>query len=518
MQKMKKIESLTKSATSVTIAVFISRILGLVREQVLAYFFGAGKSMDAYVVGYRIPNLLRDLFAEGALGSAFVKVFSSTLEKEGPEKSFKIAQVILSNLLLILGGIVILGMFSADWIVGLIAPEFTKDPAKFDLTVKLTQVMMPFLLFISLSSVLAGMLNSLGVFFLPAFSSSIFNITSVLVGVLGYFLCISLNLNPIYAMAVGVTLGGFLQFYFQYPEVRKRGFSFRFSPDFKDPYFKEVCRLILPVILGLSAVQINIFINTFFATSCGEGAVSWYSYAFRIMYVPLGLFGVGLSQALLPELSRAVARKDFASAKDTFSRALVVSLSLSLPSAVGLYFLAQPVVEVLFERGKFSSLDTINTAEILKILALSLPFYGLSKTAVPLFYSLGKTLIPSLGSILSVVANLIVILLTIKTLGIKGVALGTSLSMVFQCMFLLLVSSLLFKQIPLKFLLRSLFTLGIAVLALSGILIFLAHLEFNSWVYLITAIPLGAIVFLGTCKILGPQETYLFWVKLLKRR
>ncbi|QER42445.1 murein biosynthesis integral membrane protein MurJ [Thermodesulfobacterium sp. TA1] len=514
---MKKIEGLTKSATSVTVAVFISRILGLVREQVLAYFFGAGKIMDAYVVAYRIPNLLRDLFAEGALGSAFVKVFSSTLEKEGPEKSFKVAQTILSNLLIILGTVVIAGVLAAPWIVGFIAPEFTKDPEKFGLTVRLTQIMMPFLLFISLSSVLAGMLNSFRVFFLPAFSSSIFNVASVLVGVLGYFLCVSINLNPIYAMAVGVSLGGFLQFYFQYPEVKKRGFFFTFSPDFKDPSFREVLRLILPVILGLSAVQINIFINTFFATSCGEGAVSWYSYAFRIMYVPLGLFGVGLSQALLPELSRAVARKDFVSAKDTFSRALVVSLSLSLPSAVGLYFLAQPVVEVLFERGRFTSVDTLNTAEILKLLALSLPFYGLSKTAVPLFYSLGKTIVPSLGSILAVLTNLTVILLTIKSLGIKGVALGTSFSLVLQCLFLLTVGAMILKNLPLRFLLKSLFTLGIALLALVGVLFLLKTLGLKSWSYLITAIPTGAVVFLGVCKVLGPEETYLFWVKLIRR-
>ncbi|PMP95363.1 MAG: murein biosynthesis integral membrane protein MurJ, partial [Thermodesulfobacterium geofontis] len=267
---MEKIESITRSATSVTIAVFVSRILGLIREQVLAYFFGAGKSMDAFVVGYRIPNLLRDLFAEGALGSAFIKVFSSSLEKEGIEKSFKIAQILISNFLIILIIIVTLGIIFADYIVSLIAPEFKKDLYKIALTTKLTQIMMPFLLFISLASILAGMLNSFRIFFLPALSSGLFNLVSIIIGVAGYYFLVNIAINPIYAMAVGVTLGGLFQVVFQYPLIKKKGFSFSFSPDFKNEYFKEVLRLMFPVILGLSVVQINIFINTFFATSCGE--------------------------------------------------------------------------------------------------------------------------------------------------------------------------------------------------------------------------------------------------------
>ena len=192
---MKKIESVTKSATSVTIAVFISRILGLIREQVLAYFFGAGKSMDAYVVAYRIPNLLRDLFAEGALGSAFVKVFSSSLEKEGAHKSFKVAQTIISNFLIILLTIVLAGILFSKGIVSIIAPDFKKDPEKFALTVKLTQIMMPFLLLISLSSIVAGMLNTFRIFFLPAVSSGLFNLVSIIVGISGYFILIKMKIE-----------------------------------------------------------------------------------------------------------------------------------------------------------------------------------------------------------------------------------------------------------------------------------------------------------------------------------
>ncbi len=513
---MEKIESITRSATSVTIAVFVSRILGLIREQVLAYFFGAGKSMDAFVVGYRIPNLLRDLFAEGALGSAFIKVFSSSLEKEGIEKSFKIAQILISNFLIILIIIVTLGIIFADYIVSLIAPEFKKDLYKIALTTKLTQIMMPFLLFISLASILAGMLNSFRIFFLPALSSGLFNLVSIIIGVAGYYFLVNIAINPIYAMAVGVTLGGLFQVVFQYPLIKKKGFSFSFSPDFKNEYFKEVLRLMFPVILGLSVVQINIFINTFFATSCGEGAVSWYSYAFRIMYVPLGLFGVGLSQALLPELSRQIARRNFTIAKDTFSRALIISLSLSIPSAIGLFILSNPLIGILFERGKFTFYDTLKTSGILQILSLGLPFYGLSKTAVPLFYSLGKTIIPAFGSIIAVITNIIVILLTIKKLGINGVALGTSASLIFQALFLLFMAIYKMGTFDFKFILRSLFTLIFASLGLIGILKVLDIFALNSLLKIFLGIPLGAMVFIGICKVLGPKETYMFFEKFFK--
>ncbi len=513
---MKKIESVTSSALSVTIAVFISRILGLVREQVLAYFFGAGKSMDAFVVGYRIPNLLRDLFAEGALGSAFVKVFSSSLEKEGEEKSFKIAQILISNFIIILTITIILGILFANAVVSIIAPEFKKDLYKFNLTVRLTQIMMPFLLFISLASIFAGMLNSFRIFFLPAFSSGLFNLVSIIIGIFGYFIFIKLNMDPIHAMAIGVTLGGLSQVLFQYPIIRKKGFIFKFCPNFKDPNFKEVLRLILPVILGLSVVQINIFINTFFATSCGEGAVSWYSYAFRIMYVPLGLFGVGLSQALLPELSRQIAKKDFILAKDTFSRALIISLSLSLPSAIGLFMLSHPLIALLFERGKFTFYDTINTSKILEILALGLPFYGFSKTTVPLFYSLGKTIIPAIGSIIAVITNITVILLTIKKMGINAVALGTSFSLFIQSLFLLIIG-FYYLGVPEKiFILKSLFTLAIAGIFLMGILKILKLLIINKILILILGIPIGALVFISFCKLFGPQETYLFFERFLR--
>ncbi|BAU23422.1 virulence factor [Caldimicrobium thiodismutans] len=514
---MSSIEKVTKGATSVTVAVFISRILGLLREQVLAYFFGAGKAMDAYVVGYRIPNLLRDLFAEGALAGAFVKVFTATTEKEGLERAFKKASILISNFLLILLIIVLIGFFLAPIIVSVIAPAFKTDSSKFALTVSLTRVMMPFLLFISLSAIFAGLLNSIGIFFLPALSSGFFNLSSILIGVFGYYLLLSYGYEPIFAMAFGVTLGGLLQALMQYPLLKKKGFTFRFKVDFTLPEFYEILRLIFPVIIGFSAVQINIFINTFFATSCGEGAVSWYSYAFRIMYVPLGLFGVGLSQALLPELTRNITQGNFSLARETYGRALIVSLSLSLPSALGLFLLSEEIVKILFERGAFKPEDTLWTSEILKIFSLALPFYGLSKATVPLFYALNRTGVPAAGSFLAVFINLLIILFTIKIFGIKGVALGTTGGLFAQCLFLLFLSFRYLGFPEKEFFLRSLLTFFISLIALSGVILFSKSFLFSPGLRLIFAIPLGAFVFIIICKFLGPKETYIFYKKLLRK-
>ncbi|MCS7199391.1 MAG: murein biosynthesis integral membrane protein MurJ [Caldimicrobium sp.] len=508
-----KLERVTKGATSVTLAVFISRILGLVREQVLAYYFGAGKAMDAFVVGYRIPNLLRDLFAEGALAGAFTKVFTSSVEREGLNYAFYRGSIVLSNWLLILSMVVLLGIIFAPEIVSLIAKDFLKNPDKFELTVSLTRIMMPFLLFISISALFAGLLNSLGIFFWPALSSGFFNLASIIIGVLGYYLLIERGYEPILGMALGVALGGLFQALLQYPLLKKRGFKLVPKIDFSLPEFKEVLLLLIPVVIGFSAVQINIFINTYFATSCGEGAVSWYNYAFRVMYVPLGLFGVGLGQALLPELTRTLLQGNLPQARELYTKILVVSLSVSLPSALGLYLISEPLIKLLFERGSFKEIDTLKTAEILKILSVALPFYGLSKVSLPLFYAINRTSIPAIGSFLAVFSNLSIILVSIKIWEILGVAGGTAGSLILQALFLTYMSSQILGGLSWQDLIKPLFTLGLACLAL-----FLIVQVFLSIIKTIWALPLvillGALLFVSVCRFLGPQETYLFYKKL----
>jgi len=524
VQRAEHIERVAKGASHVTIAVFISRILGLVREQVLAYFFGAGRSMDAFVVAYRIPNLLRDLFAEGASQAAFVKVFSSALEREGKEKALEVARTLLANFIIITGATVLLMFYFAPTIVELLAPAFKQSPSKFSLAVNLTYITIPFLFFISLSALFAGLLNSLGHFFLPALSSGFFNLSSILVGVIGYFILVTLDIDPIYAMAIGVVLGGFFQALLQVPLLLKEGLTFCLKPDFKHPAFKEVLELIGPTIFGLSIVQVNIFVNTYFATSCGEGAVSWYSYAFRVMYVPLGLFGIGITQVLLPELTRILSQKrdkgsELFQAQDLFTRSLCLSLSLAIPSSVGLYLLSREIISVLFERGKFTSFDTEMTGSLLAIFALALPFYSASKTMIPLFYSLGKTYIPALASAIALSVNLGIILLAMEDLGIKAVALGTTGSLIAQSLFLSLLSVIYLKGLNFSLLSR---TLGVIILGTSvlgtmvyGLKVYL-HFQWgiNGFWLILLAITFGAGAYYTIVRVFGQKEAYLLIERL----
>ena len=497
---------IARGARSVTAAVIISRLLGLVREQVLAAFFGATSQMDAFVVAYRIPNLLRDLFAEGALGMAFTRVFSRYREREGPEKAFRVASEALTTFGLALLLLVILGEILAPEIVGLLAPEFKNQEGKFELTVLLARIMIPFLFFISLAAMVAGMLNSLGVFFWPAFSSALFNATSISAGLGFYFFFRSLGYPGIIGMALGVLLGGAIQAGFNWPFLRAKGF--RLVPVLapRSPAIKEILKLMGPSILGLSAVQINIFLNTYFATSCGEGAVSWLAYAFRLMYVPLGLFGVGLSLALLPEATRQAARGDLELLKDTYVSSLLVGLSLSLPSAVGLAVLAEPIVRLIFERGAFSSEDTLNTARALSLFALGLPAYAITKVTVSVFYALGYTLVPALGSFLAVGLNLTVVLLTLPSLHFKAIALGTAVSLLGQAVFL--TGFLWFKLQGLRF--KKLILGSLKLFVEAGMMGVLAFLLKEKLPVLLNILVCG-MFFLAGVRFLGPEEGLLFW-------
>jgi len=487
---------IAKGARSVTIAVFLSRILGLVREQVLAGLFGAGFQMDAYVVAYRIPNLLRDLLAEGALASAFVTVFSHYKEKKGISATWKLAQNALGAILVLVLGIVTLGEFLAPYLVKILAPGFS-SPEKWKLATTLTRLMFPFLACASISALLAGMLNTFRVFFLPAVSSALFNLVSVSTGVLLYFWFVKTGIPPITGMAIGVVLGGLAQIGLQVPALKKRGFNFRPVFSLKDPGVREIFRLMFPMVIGLSAVQLSVFINTFFASFCGEGALSWLSYAFRIMYVPLGLFGVALSIAVLPVASSQVARGELEALRRTYISSLLMALTLALPSAVGLITFSGPIVKLIFERGRFGPQDTINTSLALAFFALALPAYASTKVSTPLFYALKKPKIPMVSSFLSVSINLLVVLSTIKMLSFRAIALGTSIGIFaqagFQIAFLSsLIGNLCWKE----------FLSGAARLLGASLLMGLPAYFSKNWVFKMVGFKL-AVATLGVITLCG---------------
>ncbi len=512
---------IARGARAVTVAVFLSRVLGLVREQALAMLFGAGFQMDAYVVAYRIPNLLRDLLAEGALASAFVTVFTQHKEKYGLEATWQVVQRALGTILWVVLGIVLIGEFLAPYLVSLLAPGFAPESKK-ELAVLLTRIMFPFLACVSISAVFAGILNALGVFFLPAVSSALFNLVSVTVGVSLYFWLRSTGYPPIVGMAAGVVLGGLSQALIQLPALKRRGFRFRVSFAPHDPVLREIFRLMVPMVLGLSAIQLSVFINTYFASFCGEGALSWLSYAFRLMYVPLGLFGVALSVAVLPVVSAQVAQGQLKQLKNTYASSLLMALALALPSATGLVMLAQPIVRLIFEHGRFGPQDTLHTAQALALFSLALPAYAATKVTTPVFYALRRPKIPMVSSFLSVGINFLVVLLTLKRLNFRAIALGTTTGIVAQAIFQVGVLNHLLKGINWPQLVSGTLRLLLATTIMgAGALVgksYLASLEGLQFLGGTLALIAGCgLLYFLVAGLLGPEEA-LYLLRFFKRR
>ncbi len=430
---------IARSAKSVSAAVFLSRLLGLVREQVLAGLFGAGTSMDAFVVAFRIPNLLRDLFAEGALSSAFVTVFTEYQEKKDLEATHRLVNNVLTSITIIISIICLLGIYFSKDLVMIMAPEFVQIPGKIQLATALTQIMFPFLLLISISALVMGLLNTRGYFFVPAFASSCFNLGSIIIGG-GLALSIpALGYPAIYGMAIGTLAGGGLQLLIQMPCFRREGFRIRPILDLRDPGLLKVGRLIIPAIIGLSATQINIFVNTNFASRCAEGSVAWLNYAFRLMQFPIGLFGVALSVATLPMVAKQATQGASKDLGDTLVSALILAFALTLPAATGLWLLAEPIIGLIFRHGHFTQFDTLMTAQALKFYSIGLIAYSAVKIIVPVYYALDDTKWPVIGSFLTVGANVVIILFTLESFQHRAIALSTSITMIFNFLFLAVI-------------------------------------------------------------------------------
>ncbi|MCU0249214.1 MAG: murein biosynthesis integral membrane protein MurJ [Vicinamibacterales bacterium] len=407
-----------------------SRVLGLVRDQVLAFLFGAGDQMDAYNIAFRIPNLVRDLFAEGAMSAAFVPTFTRTLANEGRERAWRLGSLVVNTLLLATGVLVVAGMVFAWPITTLLdfSGSFAAVPGKLHLTVMLTRVMFPFLMFVAVAAALMGMLNSLHRFFIPAVSPAMFNVGSILCTVGLAPVMPLLGWPVIMAPAIGVLVGGFGQMALQWPALRREGFRYERVFDFSDPGLRQVLTLMGPGIVGLAAVQVNLVVNSILAMGEGTGAVSALSFAFRLMYMPIGIFGVSIATAVVPTLSRHAARSDIAGMRDTVSSGLRLMLMLNVPATVGLMVLATPIVALIFEHGRFTAADTAATAAALVCYAPGLIGYSAVKIAVPAFYSLRDSRTPVLVSVATVLVNVGLNLALVRLMGFQGLALGTSAS------------------------------------------------------------------------------------------
>lgn len=432
-------KTIAGSAAVVAIAVMCSRLLGLVREQVFAGLFGAGFAYDSFVVAFRIPNLLRDLFGEGALSAAFVTVFSAYDSNKTKEETWRLASNVLTFIAILLSLLTLLAIYFTGPIVAALAPDFDLIPGKTALTEKLTVIMLPFLVFISLSAVVMGILNTKGRFFIPALASSFFNLGSVIGGVSLAFILPRYGQPAIVGMAFGTLIGGILQLGVQLPSLYRTGFRYKPVLDITDPGLGKTLRLMVPATIGLSATQINIFINTNFAASCAEGSVSWLNYAFRLVQLPIGLFGVALSIAMLPVLAKQAAKKNIEDMKETMASSLILVFALTLPATVGLIVLSEPIIRLIFEHGAFTRTDTLATAQTLSLYALGLFAYSANKVLVPAFYAIDKTRYPVIASFMAVVFNIVIITFTIEHFQHLAIALSTSSTMLLNFFFLSVV-------------------------------------------------------------------------------
>jgi putative peptidoglycan lipid II flippase len=405
-----------------------SRILGVVREQVLAYFFGAGNAMDAYNVAYRFPNLLRDLFAEGAMSAAFVPTFSKELATNGREAAFRLGNNVINALLLISSAAVVLGILFAEPLVRAFAGGFEDVPGKLALTVSLTRIMLPFLTFVALAAAFMGMANALRHFFVPALSPAMFNVSSIVctVGLIGVMA--AAGMPAITAAAIGFLIGGLAQWAVQWPLLHREGFRYRPLLDWRDPGLRHVLLLMGPGTIGLAATQVNVFVNTLLATGEGTGAVSWLNLSFRLMYLPIGLFGVSIATATTPAISRMLAGGDTTSVRRTIKDSLVLMMMLNVPATVGLIVLAEPIIRLMYERGAFLPSDTVAAAGALQFYALGLLGYSVVRIASPAFYAFGESRTPVAISFVTVLANAALNFGLVHAMGYRGLALGTSIA------------------------------------------------------------------------------------------
>lgn len=443
--------SVARSAGIVSVAVMFSRVLGLVRETVFARFFGAGFLYDAFVVAFKVPNILRDLFAEGALSAAFVKVFTDYQIKKSEIEAWRLASLVFNILAIVMSVITLIGILIAPYVIPLLARGFSDEKAA--LAVTLTQIMFPFILLVALAALAMGVLNTKGKFGIPASASTAFNICSILFG-LGLAFTLSggswemshdKSIVPtdaaqwaITGMAIGTLIGGAAQFLIQVPSLYKVGF--RFSPvlDFADAGVRRVMRLMGPAIIGTSAVQVKVLVDLVVVSGI-EAGNSWLSYSFRLMQFPIGVFGVAIGTAAIPALSRLASQDKTGEFRDTLADSLKLVFLLTIPAACGLIVLGDPIIALIYQGGRFTAFDTNMTAWALAAYSVGLAGYAAIKVLSPSFYALDDARTPmwvSVGSILVHAPASFGLMTLLSTVGVTperpngfghvGVALATS--------------------------------------------------------------------------------------------
>ncbi|MDQ7032764.1 MAG: murein biosynthesis integral membrane protein MurJ [Desulfonauticus sp.] len=481
---------LTKNTFIVSLATLLSRILGFGRDLCLAVTLGARAEADAFFVAFRIPNLLRRLFAEGSLSLAFIPVFTQTKTKKNKEEAFVLARSVQIWLILILGIIILFGLIWTKPLIALIAPGFKNNPRIFQLTTSLTRICLPYILFISSVALYMGILNSFHHFLTPALAPCFLNLVLIAAAFTGYFLHLSIS----YSLAWGVLIAGIVQVISQIPALKKTGFNFRGQVKLFSPEIKKIFTLILPTVFGAAIYQINILFITLLASFLPHGSISYLYYADRLVQFPLGIFGIAIGTVALPAFSSLIAQKKWKELSLSLSSALNLNLFIILPASAGLIGLARPIISLLFQHGTFTALDVKATSLALMAYALGLPAFSLTKTLVSTFYAFEDSKTPVFAASLSLILNIILGLILMRFFKHAGLALAVSFSSWCNILFL---SFKLSSKIPFSLNKKEL----IFAIMLSVIILFFTFWLQKFHTYSLISIPLIALFYLGIGKL-----------------
>lgn len=452
---------ISRAAGLIGVATFCSRILGFIRDVILANLFGANASADAFYIAYRIPNLLRELFAEGSMSSAFIPIFTEYHSTRSKEETWELASAAFTTLLTLVTFVTLMGIIAAPGLVWLLAPGLHEQANQLATTTLLTQIMFPYLLFVSLAALAMGILNSLRSFAVPALAPVFFNLCVI-------FFAVAISPffeRAIIAVAIGIVVGGLAQFLMQLPSLHTHNFSLSWNFHPRHPGVKRMGILLIPSLLGLAVTQINLTISTILA-SYFQGGPTYLFYGMRLIQFPLGIFGVAMATAILPSLSGQAARGAIHELRETVNFGLRMVLFIILPSMVGLMLLRIPIIHVFFEHGAFSPMDTIGTASALLGFSVGLWAFASYRILATAFYSLQDTKTPAIVAVIAVVLNIGLSLWLMQWLQHTGLALAAALAAIGNTLTLLTILGKRLDGLLWKTLGMSLVRIGIALLPL----------------------------------------------------
>jgi len=504
-------KTIVKYVSSVSFATLISRILGYIRDMLVAQVFGAGFVADAFYAAYRIPNLFRRVLGEGALSASYVPVFTDYLTLEKREETQKFLNTVFTVFFLLLSFLAILGIIFAPQITTLFAWGFQVTPNKLQLTISLTRIMFPYLLFICLAALLLGTLNSLHIFLIPALAPINLSIAEI------FFIFVVYTYfhpaNPIQGLAVAVLIGGLLQFLFQLPALLNRGWKLRWHLDLTHPGVRRIGLLMLPAMFGFSVEQINTFVDTICASFLREGSITALYYSNRLMQLPLAIFGIAIATVSLPLMSKSASVKNITELKETLSLSLRTMIFVICPAMVGLMTLTVPIIRLLFERGKFDTVATYLTADALFYYSLGLIAYSGVKIVAAAFYSLKDTKTPVKIAGICISLNVMLNLLLMGPLGVGGLALATAISSTVNLVSLTILLRRRIGHLGLRKILKTVEQVVTVSAAMGLLCYFLGYYVFNHSKFLSVSIPMlvGIIFYFSSAYFLKIEEAKPLW-------